>query len=156
MRVYFTTLSEYKIYLSISSCFLYFLLLFFFIFFFFFFFKIYNIICLRELKTFSGEATLIKNVQPFFWKGVYSKRKEFAAKGSKFFPFSIDPILEVTWCAVKQIVNYKSCLPCKIWGKCIKCIRSPKNKIGGFFPACIVSDWIWKWLYLLATEMCLK
>ena len=26
-----------------------------------------------------------------FWKGVYSKRKEFAPKGSKFFPFRIDP-----------------------------------------------------------------
>ena len=26
-----------------------------------------------------------------FWKGVYSKRKEFAPKGSKFFPFRVEP-----------------------------------------------------------------
>ena len=28
-----------------------------------------------------------------FWKGVYSERKEFAPKGSKFFPFRICPFL---------------------------------------------------------------
>ena len=27
-------------------------------------------------------------------KGVYSKRKEFAPKGSKFFPFRVDPFSE--------------------------------------------------------------
>ena len=27
----------------------------------------------------------------YLWKGVYSKRKEFASKGSKFFPFREDP-----------------------------------------------------------------
>ena len=26
-----------------------------------------------------------------FWKGIYSKRKEFASTGSKFFPFRVDP-----------------------------------------------------------------
>ena len=29
-----------------------------------------------------------------FWKGVFSKSKEFAPKGSKFFPFRVDPFLE--------------------------------------------------------------
>ena len=29
-----------------------------------------------------------------FWKGVYSKRKEFAPKGSKFFPFRVEPFSE--------------------------------------------------------------
>ena len=29
-----------------------------------------------------------------FWKGVYSKRKEFAPHGSKFFPFRVDPFSE--------------------------------------------------------------
>ena len=29
-----------------------------------------------------------------FIKGVYSKRKEFAPRGSKFFPFRVDPFLE--------------------------------------------------------------
>ena len=28
--------------------------------------------------------------QTYFYKGVYSKRKEFAPLGSKFFPFRID------------------------------------------------------------------
>ena len=28
------------------------------------------------------------------WKEVYAKRKEFAPKGSKFFPFRVDPFLE--------------------------------------------------------------
>ena len=32
-----------------------------------------------------------KIILPPFWKGVYSKRKEFAPKGSKFFPFRVDP-----------------------------------------------------------------
>ena len=26
--------------------------------------------------------------------GVYAKRKEFAPKGSKFFPFRVDPLIE--------------------------------------------------------------
>ena len=29
-----------------------------------------------------------------FWKLVYSRRKEFAPKGSKFFPFEVDPFSE--------------------------------------------------------------
>ena len=29
-----------------------------------------------------------------FWKRVYSKRKEFAPQGSKFFPFRVDAISE--------------------------------------------------------------
>ena len=37
-----------------------------------------------------------------FWKGVYSKRKEFAPKGSKFFPFREDIFSEGAWCAGKQ------------------------------------------------------
>ena len=28
-----------------------------------------------------------------FWKRVYTERKEFAPEGSKFFPFSVDPVL---------------------------------------------------------------
>ena len=29
-----------------------------------------------------------------FWKGVYTKRKEFSHRGSIFFPFRVDPFLE--------------------------------------------------------------
>ena len=32
----------------------------------------------------------VKTVLPSFWKTVYSKRKEFAPLGSKFFPFRVD------------------------------------------------------------------
>ena len=35
-----------------------------------------------------------ENFLSSFWKGVYSKRKEFAPCGSKFFPFRVDPISE--------------------------------------------------------------
>ena len=31
-----------------------------------------------------------KIVLPSLWKGVYSKREEFATMGSKFFPFRVD------------------------------------------------------------------
>ena len=33
-----------------------------------------------------------------FWKGVFSKRKEFAPRGSKFFPFRVDPFSEGMQC----------------------------------------------------------
>ena len=40
-----------------------------------------------------------------FWKGIYSKRKEFAPRGSKFFPFREDPFRrESKW-------FWLSCLP---------------------------------------------
>ena len=39
----------------------------------------------------SKGGNYVKMVFAFFWKGVYSKRKEFAPSGSKFFPFRIDP-----------------------------------------------------------------
>ena len=51
-------------------------------------------------STVSWEAT-VRTVFPPFWMGVYSKRKEFAPKGRKFFPFRIDPISEIR-CAGKQ------------------------------------------------------
>ena len=48
-----------------------------------------------------------------FWKGVYSKRKEFAPRRSKFFPFRVDPFSEGAWCAGKQTGSNKSNLPFK-------------------------------------------
>ena len=33
----------------------------------------------------------VEILSPPFWKGVFSKRKEFAPAGSKFFPFREDP-----------------------------------------------------------------
>ena len=43
-----------------------------------------------------------------FWKGVYSVRKEFAPKGSEFFPYRVDPYSEVAYCALKQIWSHKN------------------------------------------------
>ena len=79
---------------------------------------------LKEMVTLSGEKTLFEIVfivlSPF-WKVVYSKRKEFApigskffhfrvgGKGSKFFPFRID-----TYSI--GFLETNSCLPCKING----------------------------------------
>ena len=42
-----------------------------------------------------------------FWKGVYSKRKEFALTGSKFFPFKVYPFSE------GENQFWQSCLPLK-------------------------------------------
>ena len=50
----------------------------------------------------------------FLLKGVYFKRKEFAPKWSKFFPFNVDPFSEGDWRAGKQTGCYKNCRPCKM------------------------------------------
>ena len=44
-----------------------------------------------------------------FWKGVYSKRKEFAPKGSKFLPFGVEPFPERECVRKKQTGSNKSC-----------------------------------------------
>ena len=47
---------------------------------------------IRELDTLSGGVggNSVKVYFTRFWKGVYSKRKEFALLGSKFFPLRVD------------------------------------------------------------------
>ena len=52
------------------------------------------------------------NFAPFY-RGVFSKRKEFAPHGSKFFPSRVDPFLEGNWGTGKQTESHKSCLPCE-------------------------------------------
>ena len=75
--------------------------------------KISNfIIKLKRIDACKGEQLYQVRLSPLR-KAVYSKRKEFAPWGSKFFPFIVDPFLEDGWCAVTQTVSYKSCLPCK-------------------------------------------
>ena len=54
---------------------------------------------------------------PLFWNGVYSKRKEFAPLGSKFFPFRVDPFSEENLCSGKPTGSHKSYLPCKVCQK---------------------------------------
>ena len=49
------------------------------------------------MDTLSGAENLSKLLSPF-WKGIFSKRKEFAPNGSKFFPFRVDPFSEENWC----------------------------------------------------------
>ena len=83
----------------------------------------------------SGDVTLLKLlfhrgggsvriVFVSFWKGVSSKRKEFAPFGSKFFSLRVDPFSEGAWCAGKQTRNHKSCVPFKN-RKTTKFIQSP-------------------------------
>ena len=51
---------------------------------------------------------------PFFGKGVYSKRKEFAPSGSKFFLLRVEPAPEKDQCAGMPTGSHKSCLSCKM------------------------------------------
>ena len=64
-----------------------------------------------EIDTFSREITS-KLISPS-WKWVYTKRKEFAPLGSKFFPLRVHPFSEGALCAGKQTGGHKSCFPCK-------------------------------------------
>ena len=47
------------------------------------------------MGTNSEEATVKIDFVPF-WKGIYSKRKEFAPIGSEFCPFRVDTFTEGT------------------------------------------------------------
>ena len=49
-----------------------------------------------------GNPSLAELFLPPFSKEVYSKRKEFAPKGSKIFSFKVDNFLEEDWSAEKQ------------------------------------------------------
>ena len=49
-----------------------------------------------------GEITLSKMVCVTFFKRVYSKRKEFAPNGSKFFPFRADRFLKGSLCRERK------------------------------------------------------
>ena len=68
---------------------------------------------LRETDILSRETTLSELFLLLVCKRVYSKRKEYAPLGNKFFPFIVDPFLEGVLCEGKQTGSYKSCLPCK-------------------------------------------
>ena len=58
-------------------------------------------------------------------KGVYAKRKEFAPKGSKFFPFRVYPFSKGDLCAGKQTGSHKSYRPCKKWRKLYQVYQVP-------------------------------
>ena len=53
------------------------------------------------------ESTLREKNLPTF-KGVYSKRKEFAPNGSKFFPFGGDPFSEARQNKADRVTFYES------------------------------------------------
>ena len=59
----------------------------------------------RQTNT-EGKQLPSKLVVPFF-KKIYSKRKEFASPGSKFFPLSVDPFSEAACCTEKQTRSHK-------------------------------------------------
>ena len=48
---------------------------------------------LRGMDTHSREATVKMVIVPY-WKGIFSKWKEFAPRGSKFLPFRVDTFSE--------------------------------------------------------------
>ena len=82
------------------------------------------VIILGEWILFQGSNS-VKIVFVSVLKWVYSKRKEFAPRGSKFFPFCVDPFSEGAWNVEKQTINHKSCLPCKTWQKKMPSVSSP-------------------------------
>ena len=73
----------------------------------------------------SGETNSINIVFVPFWKGVHSIKKEFAPRGSKFFPYRVDPFPKefgVQWS--KQEVT-KVVSPGRKGVKSTKCIQFP-------------------------------
>ena len=86
--------------------------------------------------SFRGNNSFI-SILPPFWKGVYSKRKEFAPLGSKFFPFWVDPFSEGAWCARKQAGSHKNDLPCQKMAKNLPSVSSPLKRLSclGCLPA---------------------
>ena len=74
-----------------------------------------------ECKHFQG-----RRVFTHFQKVIYSKRKEFAPKGSKFFPFREDPFSEAIWWAGKQNGSQKkTCLPAKKMAEHLPSVSNP-------------------------------
>ena len=55
----------------------------------------------KENECTSRGGSSVKMVLPLLGKEIYSKWKEFAPSGSKFFPFRVDPFSEGAWCAGK-------------------------------------------------------
>ena len=80
----------------------------------------------RSYYAFKGDTFASVAFVPF-WKGVYSKRKEFAPHGSKFFPFRVVySFSEGDWCEGMQTASHKTYLPRKKNGrKFTMCIQSP-------------------------------
>ena len=60
-------------------------------------------IILKELIRYLGGINSVRIFLFPFWNWFYSKRKEFAPVGSKFFPFRVDPFSKGAWCAGKAI-----------------------------------------------------
>ena len=60
---------------------------------------------LKITYTFRGGNSVKIILSPFL-KGIYSKRKEFAPKWSKFFPFRVDPFSEGTFFAGVTLVFF--------------------------------------------------
>ena len=58
-------------------------------------------------ETIIGTSCLLTCIPVPFWKGIYSKRKEFVPIVSKFFPFRIDPFSEGNKCNSDSAVPWK-------------------------------------------------
>ena len=66
----------------------------------------------RERDTLLEGDNSVKIILFSSWKGVYSKRKEFAPL-NRFGAFSVDPLSEGAWWVEQQTWGHKSCHPCK-------------------------------------------
>ena len=65
------------------------------------------------LITFKGNeytinAVIVETFLPPLRKWIFSKRIEFAPRGSKFFPSRVDCFSEVDWCDVKPTVYHNN------------------------------------------------
>ena len=57
-----------------------------------------------------GTFSILFNISlSLFRKGIHSKRKEFAPKGSKFFPYRIGLFSEVCLCVVRKVHFFVLC-----------------------------------------------
>ena len=78
--------------------------------------KTYCRFCRALALTLSREIN-VRIAFPFFWKRVYSERKECAPIRSKFFSFRVVCLSEGAWYTGKQTGSHNRCHTCKQWRK---------------------------------------
>ena len=76
---------------------------------------------IKGINTLLGETTVKMFCLPS-GKGIYSKRKEFAPRGSKFFHFRVEPFSEGGWWAGKDNRKSQKLSPFWKWRKSTRCI----------------------------------
>ena len=75
-------------------------------------YKTFHTVNIRPLVRYKGncytfmEGNSVKDILPSFGKEVYSKRKEFAPSGGKFFSLRVYSFSEGDWCTGEQIFTF--------------------------------------------------